>query len=98
MKNYIISYDLRDRKKDYVPLYAVIKTAFPEYWHILEQTWLVKTDMTAKEIFKKIWPEFGEEDLVFVAEINHENCEGLIPRTAWGWLDMYQNKLPGASV
>ena len=87
MKKYIITYHLRNKEKNYDSFYDTIKKNMPEYRHVLEDLWFVKSDKTANEIVHLLLPHlyFGplRADSIFVAEINAENIEGLIGKSFW---------------
>ena len=90
MKTYIISYNLSSSYRDYSNFYDAIKTNMPENRHILETAWIVKTDLTAKEILKLLTPHLHfadyDCDTIFVSEINKDNMNGLIGRTLWPFI------------
>ena len=90
MKNYIISYWLKDCSKNYFPFYDAIKKNYPKYQHPLEESWLVQTDDSAQEIFEKIRPFLPETDCIFVAEIT-DNYAGWMFKSIWAWLKEYKD-------
>lgn len=89
MKTYIITYDLKDswKNRDYSDFYSAIKEISFEdpFQHVCESSWLVKTEMTAEEIFNKLFPILGKENILFVSEINLENKAGWIFKPLWDW-------------
>ena len=85
----MLSYDLKGLSHDYMPLYGAIKVNFPEWKHVTENTWLLRTEKTAKEIFAAISSGFSLKpfsDSYLIAEVNKENMEGFIPSSAWNWV------------
>ena len=90
MKTYIITYWLRNREKVYDGLYEAIKENMPDYRHVLEDMWIVKSDKTADEITNLLLPHLylgsPRADSIFVAEINAENAEGLIGKSHWSFI------------
>lgn len=74
MKIYLIGYDLnRPRgEDDYKDLIEKIKESFPTWWHHLDSTWLVKTDMTAVQIRDKLKPYLDKGDELLVARLSGE--------------------------
>ena len=90
MKTYIITYYLRNREKDYDDFYNAIKENMPEYRHVMESVWIVKSDKTAGEIVHLLLPHLylgsPRANSIFVAEINAENIEGLIGKSHWDFL------------
>lgn len=90
MKTYIIAYQLRNREKAYDDFYNAIKENMPDYRHVLEDMWIVKSDKTADEITRLLLPRLylgsSRADSIFVAEINAENAEGLIGKSHWPFI------------
>ena len=90
MKTYIITYWLRNREKVYDDFYDAIKENMPDYRHVLEDMWIVKSDKTADEITNLLLPHLylgsPRADSIFVAEINAENAEGLIGKSHWSFI------------
>ena len=95
MKTYIISYNLRSSYRNYSDFYDAIKTNMPENRHILETAWIVKTDLTAKEILNLLTPHLHfadyDCDTIFVSEINKDNMNGLIASTLWPFIKGEEN-------
>lgn len=86
MTTYLITYDLKTQNKDYNALYDLIKS-LGEFFHPLESTWFLKSNLTADELSTKIKPHMCDDDLLFVVEIsNLTNVQGWLPKTAWEWL------------
>lgn len=85
MKTYIISYWFRDNTINYMDFYDAIKFNYPRYQHMLEDSWLIRTDETADEIVSKLREKLPLSASIFVAEIT-DNCEGWIGKGTWEWL------------
>ena len=62
MNSYIIVYDLRHFEKNYTSLYQAIKVNYPKWFHLTENSWVIFTDYSAKEISQKIKNEFYYEN------------------------------------
>lgn len=86
MKNYIIAYHLTDFAYNYAEFYATIKKEYPEYQHIIEELWVIKTDDTAKEIVAKLRPTLQPKDPIFVSDLG-EDREGWVARGFWKWIN-----------
>lgn len=95
-KKYIISYELRDSTINRMPFYDAIKSNWPEYRHIMENSWIIKSEMTAKEIYKVINPFLHLVDMncdtIFIAEINDENVEGMLGQSHWKFISHERNE------
>ena len=61
MKTYLVSYDLNSPGKDYTKLFDAIK-AFGTWWHYLDSTWIIKTDLDAGAIRDKLSPPVIDEN------------------------------------
>ena len=68
MASYLIGYDLnRPRgKDDYTELIATIKESFSPWWHHLDSTWIVQTEMTAAQIRDLLMPHIDRGDELLV--------------------------------
>lgn len=90
MKTYIISYTIRDKSANCADFYSTIKSNYPEWQHVLEESWLIKTEDSAEEIFSKLNEKLPLHASLFIAEITN-NCEGWIAKSAWEWLKGEEN-------
>lgn len=82
---YLITYDLKTLGKDYNTLYDAIKS-IGEYYHPLESTWLVKSRLNANSISASLRAVMDNNDYLFVVNINKQDRQGWLPKTAWEWL------------
>ena len=65
--------------------YDAIKSNYPKYQHMLEDSWLIKTDETADEIVSKLQEKLPLSASLFVAEIT-DNYQGWVGKSVWEWL------------
>lgn len=65
---YLISYDLHKSRKNYDKLYNYIKS-FPQWAHIFESIWLVKSSKEYTTISNEIKCTVYPEDQVFVSKL-----------------------------
>jgi hypothetical protein len=84
MKVYLVSYDLKKPGKDYEGLYKELKSA-SSWWHYLESSWLLKTNLTADQWFDKIKTHLDENDFVLIIEVGKDS-QGWLPPKAWEWI------------
>jgi hypothetical protein len=82
---YAINYDLKEPGRDYVGLYEAIKGC-GAWWHYLESTWLVDTNLDAEGIWKRLSPHFDENDRALVIGVT-KNYQGWLPNDAWEWIN-----------
>lgn len=94
MKTYIISYDFKSHTdRDYMSFYQAIKDInFDTPWqHITETSWLVRTELTAQEIFDKLFTVFDKDNLIFISELNIDNRAGWLGKSSWEWIKNANN-------
>ena len=72
MKTYMIGYDLNKTGQDYTALISKIKNTFGTWWHHLDSTWIVKSDLTAAQIVNLLSPLIDRNDELLVARLNGE--------------------------
>ena len=80
----LISYDLNTPGRNYSSLYEEIKKA-GTWWHHLDSTWIISTDLGPDEWQKRLYQHMDENDYLLIIEIC-DNYEGWLPPSAWEWL------------
>jgi hypothetical protein len=87
MNKYLITYDLKNKSiKSYEPLYAAIKSIGP-WWHHLDSTWIVKTNLTSSQIWNILGSHLLTNDHILVIKIDVSDKWGWLPQDAWIWLN-----------
>lgn len=85
MKILLITYNLKEESKKYInELSAIIETA-SSWLHYLDNTWLIKTDETARSWYEKITANRFKDDLFLIVEVQPNNYWGRLPSDAWDW-------------
>jgi len=64
----LIGYDLNRPGQDYSDLSAKIKS-FGAWWHCLDSTWIVKTELAPVQVRDALLPLLDANDEVFVVDI-----------------------------
>jgi alpha-L-fucosidase len=82
-----VSYDLRDRDRDYEDLYEAIKLQ-GRWWHYLRSTWIVETDKSPRQVVDTLEEFLSRGDRLVVSEI--ERFDGVLPEKAWNWLERHK--------
>ena len=82
----IINYELKTPFKDYAPFYAAIKSNATEWWHFMDNTWLVATSYSADQFAKLLYPHIVNTDHLLVMKVQKE-YQGWLPKEAWDWLN-----------
>jgi hypothetical protein len=68
MSTYLVGYDLDQPGQDYSDLHAAIK-ALGAWWHHLDSTWLVKSDLTHTGVRDKLRPHIDANDKLLVMNV-----------------------------
>lgn len=84
---YVISYDLTKPNRDYTSLYESIKGC-GAWWHYLESTWLVSTQMSAAQIYERLAGSIDSDDRLLIMRAGG-NRRGWLPKDAWDWIDKH---------
>lgn len=74
MKTYIIGYDLNKTGQDYNALTDKIKITFTIWWHHLDSTWIVKSNLSAAQIRDILKPFIDSNDELLVTSLNGESA------------------------
>lgn len=89
MATYLISYDLNKSDKNYDGVFNAIKESSANgttWWHYLDSTWIIKSNLSVNDISSKIKLEADENDFFIVIEIKN-NKQGWLPQKAWDYLN-----------
>lgn len=87
MKTYIVGYDLNKPRQndDYKKLFEAIK-GYPNWWHYLDSTWIIKTDRTSAEIRDDLKRFIDNGDELLVARLAGEAAWQGFSNEAGQWL------------
>lgn len=86
---YLVTYDLKNKEKDYNNLYESIKNAGVSWWHYFESVWLIQTNSSIAECFNKIHSTMDDDDLLFIVEVTRQLRQGWLPQKAWDWIKQH---------
>jgi hypothetical protein len=67
MACYIVTYELKQPRRDYVDFIHAIKS-YAEWAQLLDTTWAIVTDNSAEEIRDHLWELLDASDGLFVVE------------------------------
>lgn len=82
----LITYDLSKPHQDYTSLYETIKQCSSKWWHYLDSTWIIVTNLTIDECVNKIHSVMDNDDSLFIVNISGQSYKGWLPKKAWEWL------------
>jgi hypothetical protein len=87
MNKYLITYDLNNKAiRSYESLFLAIKSVGP-WWHYLESTWIVKTNLTSAQIWDYLASHITSTDRMLIVKIDNSDKWGWLPQDAWNWLN-----------
>lgn len=87
MNKYLITYDLKNKSiKNYESLHLAIKGT-GLWWHYLESTWIVKTNLSSSQIWNELGKHILNNDYILIIKIDTSDKWGWLPKEAWDWLN-----------
>lgn len=81
---YVVSYELHESGEAYDELIEELKFS-PGYCHLLKSTWLISTEETARQLYKRLLPLIYEQDRILVTKVSSE-LHGRLPNEALEWI------------
>jgi hypothetical protein len=82
---YLITYNRNSIFKNYNDLYEEIKSLGDSWWHHMNDTWLINTNMTAEQIANSLLRHINQDDKLLIIEVK-ENYRGWLHKEAWDWI------------
>ncbi len=88
----MIGYDLNKPGQDYSALFDAIKDLSGSWWHYLDSTWLVKSDLSSGQIRDRLaaFMDASDELLVIDVTAREMSWRGFESKAAKWILDNYQ--------
>ena len=84
---YLITYELRGKAHDdYNNLYEAIKKCGTSWWHYLDSTWIVKSNLTKETIHDNLIVVMNSSDYLLIVDITNRSYWGSLPKEAWNWI------------
>jgi hypothetical protein len=88
---YIINYRLHKPDKDYEALYQAIREISGTYWHNTTSSWLVKSQLSAEQIYNLLDPNIDKDDEVAIFRL-HGDWYGWLRKDDLEWLEGVMNQ------
>lgn len=76
----------KESGKNYSDLIEAIKAISNNWWHCLDSTWLVKTDLTTAQVRDRLTPYLDRNDEILVAKLNGEAAWAGFDQRCSDWL------------
>ena len=80
MKIYLIQYNIKEDSA----ISERIKS-LGAWMHYFEGSWIVASELNAKEIYEKISVDYKNERFL-IMELKKDNFWGVMPKDAWDWI------------
>jgi hypothetical protein len=87
----LITFALRNPKRDYSQFFVTLRGNALQWWHYIEQTCLVTTFNDVEKYTMLLVPYIEPTDSLLVVKITPQQYQGWLPRDAWDWI----NKVSG---
>lgn len=85
MQVLLVTYDLNRPGQSYGDLYDVLKRNSVSWWHYLDSTWLLETQLTPPQMSKVIRQYLDQNDHILLIQVTG-NYDGWLPADAWNWI------------
>ena len=82
----MVVHELKSPDKDYGPFYKAIQDGSEQWWHYMQNMWLVKTSSTPDTFARQLYPHMLRTDWLFVGKLQKE-YQGWLPEDAWKWIN-----------
>lgn len=95
MSVYIVGYDLNRPRgaSAYPELIKALKEDFTNWWHYLDSTWVIVTNLSAAQVRDKLQQHIDSGDELLVARLSGESAWTGFDKTASDWLKTNLGKL-----
>ena len=81
---YLVSYTLNP-KRDATKIITALKSS-PDWWHYLDETWLICTSEKVNGLWGRIAPAFINSDRILIVQITPDAAsQGWLAQEAWDW-------------
>jgi hypothetical protein len=82
---YLITYNRNSILKNYNSLYEEIKGLGDSWWHHMNDTWLVNSNLNTEQISDRLLKHINNDDKLLIIEVK-DNCRGWLNKDAWSWI------------
>ena len=83
---YMVGYDLNRPGQNYSALFEEIKTVSSNWWHNLDSTWIIVSNLTATQIRDRLRAKIDAGDELLVAKISAPAAWCGFSKEASDWL------------
>ena len=78
MTLYFITYELRNREKDYSTFYDSIKNIGSDSCQCLTNVWLIYSNLRSSDIYDKLKPLIEDTDNLLIGKATYDNIAGWV--------------------
>lgn len=86
---YLVTYQLKDKVKDYSPLYDKLKS-YSDWSHYFDSTWFIyEPNKNVHTISRELHEYLSSSDYLLVSEFS-TTPYGWLPKRAWDWINKHK--------
>src|SRR5262245_59790998 len=82
----LVSYDLPVATDERRAAVYKILTDSGAWWHYMDSTWLLITQLTPQALVEQMIPHLVQQDRLIIMEVK-ANYQGWLPEKAWEWIN-----------
>jgi hypothetical protein len=82
----LVTFALRNPQRDYESFFVTLRGTAFQWWHFLDQTYIVVTQFTPKELRERLVPQMEPTDHFLIVPVDPQQADGWLPKTAWEWM------------
>lgn len=86
MSALLVTYSLNNKSKNYESLFTAIKSHSTRWFHYIDASWVVETNLSANDFAQQLYPYIETTDRLLVVGITGQH-QGWLPEKAWEWLN-----------
>lgn len=85
----MVTFSLRNPSRDYSQFFVQMRGISIQWWHFIEQTCVITTNLTASQLSHTLLPHIEVNDslLIVKLDVSESDIQGWLPSTAWQWLN-----------
>jgi len=98
VKLLLVTFSLRNRRRDYDPFFVALRGNALQWWHFIEQTCVISTNAhTPDSLTHELLPHIETTDSLLIVEITPHQMQGWLPPHAWNWLNSVSETIAAES-
>jgi hypothetical protein len=87
MAIYVVGYDIHPKVGETYGELVKTLESFGTYWHCLDSTWLIKSELSADQVRNKLWAHMRADDQLLVVTYSRPSAWNGFTGDCHSWLD-----------